>query len=114
MRPHKDLNRGFTLVELMVAMVILAIGIMATMAMQFSSLAGAMISRDNSNAADIGKRVIDIMVAESQQWRAGNSLGGVSKAYTDASQTYLSATSTSFLRRATGDVPSATGWDGWR
>jgi|SRR5690554_103997 len=114
MRRNKHLSSGFTLVELMVAMVILAIGIMATLAMQFSSLAGAMISRDNSNAADIGKRVIDIMQAESQQWRTGNSLATVSQAYTDASQTYLSATGIPFLRRATGDVPAASGWQDWK
>lgn len=114
MRRDRHLKRGFTLVELMVAMLILAVGIMATMAMQFSSLAGAMISRDNSNAADIGKRVIDVMQAESQQWRTGNSLSVVNQAYTDTSQGYLSATGTSFLRRAVGDVPLVTGWETWK
>lgn len=68
---------GFTLVELMVAMLILAIGIMATMAMQYSSLAGSMLSRDNSSASDVGQRVIELMGAEAQQWRSGASNVGL-------------------------------------
>lgn len=114
MKPPKDLNRGFTLVELMVAMVILAIGIMATMAMQFSSLAGAMISRDNSNAADVGRRVIDIMQAESQQWRAGNMLSGVVPAYSASSMDHLSESNLSFLNRAVGDTATVQGWQAWK
>ncbi|AWV90792.1 prepilin-type N-terminal cleavage/methylation domain-containing protein [Bradymonas sediminis] len=113
MNPNNPKTRGFTLVELMVAMVVLAIGIMATMAMQYSSLAGSMISRDNSNAADIGQRVIEVMQAESQQWRNINTLSGVSQAYTGTSQTYLTNSAKSYLEVAVGNAPAATGWQTW-
>lgn len=113
MKSYTRRTRGFTLVELMVAMVILGIGIMATMAMQFSSLAGAMISRDNSNAADIGQRVIEVMQAESQQWRGVNTVSGVSRAYTATSQPN-SAASTSYLELAVGTTPKETGWGDWK
>jgi type IV pilus modification protein PilV len=106
-------TRGFTLVELLVAMLILAIGIMATMSMQFSSLAGAMISRDNSNASDVAQRVMQIMRVESQQWRTGNSVGGVAPAYDATGRSYVASSANSFLESAVGAAPAVNGWDQW-
>ncbi len=60
---------GFTLVELLVAMLILAIGIMAALSIQFTALGGAMASKDNTTAADVARRVINVMRVDSQQWR---------------------------------------------
>jgi type IV pilus modification protein PilV len=65
-------QRGFTLVELLIAMLILTIGIMAILSMQFTALGSAMASRDNSNAADIAQRIMHIMRVEGQQWRSSN------------------------------------------
>lgn len=70
-RPRRH-GAGFTLVELLIAMLILAIGIMAILQMQFSSMGSAMISRDNANASDIAQRVLDVMRVESMQWRQGS------------------------------------------
>ncbi|MGM0557984.1 MAG: type IV pilus modification PilV family protein [Myxococcota bacterium] len=62
---------GFTLVEILIAMLILAIGIMATLSMQFTALGGAAEARDNTNASQIGKRVLHVMRTEAQAWRNG-------------------------------------------
>lgn len=111
MKPFNPQTYGFTLVELMVSMVVLGIGIMATMAMQYSSLAGAMISRDNSNAADVGQRVIEIMQAESQQWRNGSV--NADQAYDGNTMSALNSSSASFLGLAVGAAPTPTDWEDW-
>ena len=64
-------QRGFTLMEIMIAMLILAIGIMATLSMQFTALGGVSEARDNANASEVGKRVLHIMRSEAQLWRRG-------------------------------------------
>ncbi len=66
---------GFTLVELLISMLILAIGIMAVLSMQFTALGGAMLSRDNSNASDVARRMMQVMRSESQQWRQNALVG---------------------------------------
>lgn len=57
---------GFSLVELMAAMVILAVGIMATMAMQFSSLAAYSSSREVTGASEMARTVEQMIRAESR------------------------------------------------
>lgn len=59
---------GFSLVELMIAMFILAFGIMATMAMQFSSLAGYRASRDMTGAVEMARSVEQNLRTEALQW----------------------------------------------
>lgn len=85
---------GFTLVELMIAMLILAIGIMAVLSMQFTSLGGAAIARDNANAADIARRITNVMRIESQQWRSGTltSGSGLQKVYDDTETPWKNTT----------------------
>ncbi|MFU8802780.1 MAG: type IV pilus modification PilV family protein [Bradymonadaceae bacterium] len=63
--------RGFSLIELMIAMVVLAIGIMATMAMQFTALAGYTVARDGTGAAEIGRVIEQRLKAEALQWEPG-------------------------------------------
>ncbi|MFP4598269.1 MAG: prepilin-type N-terminal cleavage/methylation domain-containing protein [Persicimonas sp.] len=76
---------GFTLVELLISMLILAIGIMAVLSMQFTALGGAMLSRDNSNASDVARRMMQVMRSESQQWRQNDLMGSISQsAYDDS------------------------------
>lgn len=104
---------GFTLVELMIAMVILAFGIMATMAMQFNSLAGAMVSRDNSSAADVAQRVMQIMDVESQQWRLTQPISALKPAFASSDPSYLTDASKSFLENAVGSNPAESNWESW-
>ena len=62
---------GFTLVEVLIAMLILAIGMLASLSMQFTALGGATEARDNANASDIAQRINHVMRLEAQQWRSG-------------------------------------------
>lgn len=62
-------DRGFTLVEVLVASLIFAIGMIGAIAMQYSALGGVASSRDVSRAADVGERVIHLLKQESQQWQ---------------------------------------------
>lgn len=65
-------STGFTLVELMIAMVVLMIGIMATMAMQTSALAGYTATRDGTAAADLGRSIEQIIKTEATRWTGTN------------------------------------------
>lgn len=94
-------------------MVILAIGILATMAMQFSSLAGAMVSRDNSSASDVAQRVMQIMEVESQQWRLSQPVSSAQPAFAPSDSTYLMDSAKSFLESAVGGTPGESGWGSW-
>lgn len=69
-RPEQG-PKGFTLMEIMIAMLILVIGIMATLSMQFTALGGAAEARDNANASEVAKRVLHITRVEAQSWRNG-------------------------------------------
>jgi type IV pilus modification protein PilV len=60
---------GFTLIEVLIAMLILAIGMMAALSMQFTALGGAVAARDTANATDVAQRMLHMMRVESQQWR---------------------------------------------
>ncbi len=55
---------GFSLVELMIAMVVLAIGILATMAMQYTALAGYTSARELTGATEMVRTVEQIIQAE--------------------------------------------------
>ena len=77
--------RGFTLIEVLVASVLFAIGMLAAMAMQYTALGGFGNSRDVTNAAKVGNRVLNIMRSESQQWVSGSTPGGTTAVYDDSS-----------------------------
>lgn len=63
---------GFSLVELMIAMFVLAIGVMATMAMQFSSLAGYRAARDLTGATEVARSIEQRLRTEALQWAPGS------------------------------------------
>ena len=69
---------GFTLVELMVAMVVLAIGIMATIAMQYTALAGYTASREMTGATEVARTVEQRLKTEALGWRLGETPNSVS------------------------------------
>lgn len=73
MRKRAQEQAGFSLVELMIAMFVLAIGVLATMAMQFSSLAGYRASRDLTGAIEVARSVEQKVRAEALQWTPGQS-----------------------------------------
>lgn len=64
-------QQGFTLLELLIAMAIIAIGILATMAMQYSALAGYSAARDASGATEMAKTVEQVIQAEARDWEVG-------------------------------------------
>lgn len=68
---------GFTLVELMVAMVVLAIGIMATIAMQYTALAGYTASREMTGATEVARTVEQRIKIEALGWRVGEPVASV-------------------------------------
>lgn len=69
---------GFSLVELMIAMFVLAIGVLATMAMQFSSLAGYRASRDLTGAVEVARSIEQALRSEALHWTPGQSPSGTS------------------------------------
>ncbi len=100
-------QRGFTLVEVLVASVLFAIGMMAAMAMQYTALGGFSNSRDTTNAAKVGNRVVNLLKAESQQWRDGNSPSPNSIYNDDADGDDAGETNTSFNDPVLGNLT----WD---
>lgn len=85
-------QRGFSLVELMVAMVVLAIGIMATMAMQYTALAGYTSAREMTGATEVARVVEQRLRTESLQWQAGQNVGATTAVYTDGGTLLASLT----------------------
>lgn len=76
---------GFTLIEVMVASLVFAIGMLGVLAMQYTALGGYTFSRDLTGATQVGRRIAEIAQAESQQWRSRDSLaqtGTVGSVYT--------------------------------
>ncbi len=59
-------ERGYSLVELLIAMVILAIGILATMAMQYTALAGYTSARELTGSTEVARTVEQMIRAEAQ------------------------------------------------
>lgn len=55
-------NRGFTLIELMVAMVVLAFGILGFMFLQTRSIEGRLFSREMNRAITIAQQQMDILM----------------------------------------------------
>lgn len=66
----------------MIAMVVLMIGIMATMAMQSSALAGYTATRDGTAAADLGRSIEQIIKTEANRW-TGSNLATTDPAFSD-------------------------------
>jgi prepilin-type N-terminal cleavage/methylation domain-containing protein len=82
-------RRGFTLVEVLIASFLFAVGMVAAMAMQYTALGGYTGARDLTNATEMAERVISIMKAESQQWRSGTAKSVGFKSVYATSDTYF-------------------------
>lgn len=102
-------GRGFSLVELMIAMVILAIGILATMAMQFSTLASHITAREATAANDLARSVEEIIRAESRGWVSGQSPSA--SAVFDDLDGFIDAMGNSGTWQSTSDTPVTVRFD---
>ncbi len=68
MRLRRQGRRGFTLLEVLIAVAILAIGLVAMMAMQVSFVQGTTMARDTTVALELGEMVVEQMRTEGAMW----------------------------------------------
>ena len=61
-------RRGFTLIEVMIATLVFAVGMMAVISMEFSAIRAYTSGRDLTIATDMGSRTIAMMRAEGSVW----------------------------------------------
>ena len=61
-------SRGYSLLEVMISMVVLAIAFLALIATQLGSLSGYVSARDATAAAEIGRRTSEILRIQGSQW----------------------------------------------
>lgn len=88
-RVPKRVLKGFSLVELMIAMVVLTIGIMATMAMQFTALSGYKSAREMTGSAEVARAVEQRIRAEALQWNPAVGMPRFSTAYENNEESIL-------------------------
>lgn len=61
-------QKGYSLLEVMISMLILGIAFLALIATQFGSLNGYVSARDTLEAAEIGRRTAEILHIQGSQW----------------------------------------------
>lgn len=59
---------GFTLIEAMISMVILAVGVLGIMSMQTASMAASSVSQDFTHALNIGERTLELLRLDALRW----------------------------------------------
>ncbi len=62
-RPTDASEKGFALIEVMVALVIFAVGIMAVLGMQITSISGGHKARNMTEAANIGANAMENLLS---------------------------------------------------
>jgi hypothetical protein len=90
--------------EIMVAILILAIGFLALIAVQLGALNGYISARDNTEATEVGRRIAELVRVQGQQWKA-NTYAGASAAY--------SGSHTPFRTAISDPIQAADGASGW-
>lgn len=98
-RPFASTPEGFTLLEILVAVVILAVGILGVTAMQTASLTGQVLARNTDSALSVASDALDRLQANSEN--IGDYIGG------DYGGAFTVTTSTSG-GSPSGERPSAT------
>jgi prepilin-type N-terminal cleavage/methylation domain-containing protein len=75
LRPaRRTLRKGFTLIEAMVSMVILAVGVLGVMSMQTGAVGALGISQDFSQVLNIGSRMLEMLRLDSLRWTDAGTL----------------------------------------
>lgn len=67
MSPNNE--SGYSLLEVMISLVVLGIAFLALIAAQLGTLNGYVSARDELEAAELGRRVSDILQLQGSQWR---------------------------------------------
>src|SRR5690554_5375701 len=93
--PQRRAQRGFSLIELLIAMLLMSVGVMATIAMQFVSLGGYTASREVTGATEMARQVEARIRAEALAWNGIMDPSTVSEVYDDGRGTAFLADITS-------------------
>ena len=67
--------RGYSLLEVMISMVVLAIAFLALIATQLGSLNGYVSARDTLQAGELGRRTAELLQIQGSQWTNNQSTG---------------------------------------
>ncbi|MBI3071802.1 MAG: prepilin-type N-terminal cleavage/methylation domain-containing protein [Deltaproteobacteria bacterium] len=70
---------GFTLVEVMISMLILSVGVLAIMAMQFSTLAANTASRETTEATSLARRMLEMLKRDTYDWNVKSDLSSATE-----------------------------------
>jgi prepilin-type N-terminal cleavage/methylation domain-containing protein len=74
-------RKGFTLVEILIAIVVMTIAFFAVLAVQGTAIGSYNAARDSTEASEVARATTEYLQMESSQWNTGN-LGTVLAAYT--------------------------------
>lgn len=68
-------ERGYSLLEVMISMVVLAIAFLALIATQVATLGGYVAARDEQQATELARRTAELLNIQGLQWVAGDVTG---------------------------------------
>jgi type IV pilus assembly protein PilV len=102
--PHRSLTRGFTLVEVMVALIVIAIGTLGIAKMQALALSNTGASRTRALAAIEASSLAAAMHVNRAYWAAYNSLPGTIQVAANGNGIVTSSSAT--LQAALSAVPT--------
>jgi prepilin-type N-terminal cleavage/methylation domain-containing protein len=79
-------DKGFTLIEVMIAVSIFSVGMMAVAALELIALNGYSSSRDQARSSELAQRVISVMKVEALNWgiSGANTVNALKPVYADS------------------------------
>lgn len=98
------MRKGFTLVEILIAIVVMTIAFFAVLAVQGTAIGAYNSSRDSTEAIELAKNVTEYLQLEAAQWTMGN-LASVTSMYDASSSPFDTAPVLPAL--------AGTGFDEW-
>ena len=96
----KNSNRGFSLLEIMTAMVVLAIGLVAIISMQTVSLESQMSIRDVQIGGSLAEQFLEMLQVDSLRWK-NSTLSAANLRYLNPAKYAMSTQTTTFWHRYT-------------